>query len=147
MPFIGAEEFLNGKLRYCLWLVGANPSELKKISPIVERLKLVSEFRLNSATVSVRRDAQTPTLFTQIGQSTTDFLVFPALSSERRKYIPIGFLTPDIIANNQLYMLPNADLYMFDVLTSSVHNAWTRVVCGRLESRIRYSPAIYNNFI
>ena len=146
-PFIGAEEFLNGKLRYCLWLVNANPSELKKIPPIVERLKLVSEFRLNSATASVRRDAQTPTLFTQIRQPTTNFLVFPRVSSERRKYIPIGFFEPDIIVSDAVQMIANADLYMFGVLTSIVHNAWTRVVCGRLEMSYRYSPAIYNNFI
>lgn len=144
--FIGAEEFINGKTRYCLWLVDAKPSELRQMPLVLERLAKVAEARRKSATKSVREAAGTPALFTQIRQPDTNYLVVPSVSSENRKYVPIGFLTPDIIASNQLYMIPAATLYHFGVLTSSVHMAWLKVVCGRLEMRYRYAPAVYNNF-
>lgn len=144
--YIGAEEFINGKIRYCLWLVDCPPNELRQMKLVYERVKAVAESRRKSATAAVREAAETPTLFTQIRQPATNYLVIPALSSERRKYIPIGFLPPEIIASNQLYMVPDATIFMFGVLTSIVHNAWTRTVCGRLEMRCRYAPAVYNNF-
>ena len=144
--FIGAEEFINGKERYCLWLVDATPSELRRMPLVMERLAKVAAARRKSATKSVRAAADTPALFTQIRQPDTNYLVVPAVSSENRNYVPIGFLTPEIIASNQLYMIPDATLYQFGVLTSSVHMAWLKVVCGRLEMRYRYAPAVYNNF-
>ena len=112
----------------------------------MERLKGVAESRLKSPTESVRRDADTPALFTQIRQPETNYLAVPEVSSENRRYIPISFLTPDIIGSNKLYIVSNADRSMFGVLISNVHMAWMRTVAGRLELRYSYSPAVYNNF-
>ena len=144
--FIGAEEFLHNKKRFCLWLVDAEPSEIKNFPPIYERIKKVADFRKNSKTKSVRDAAATPTIFTQIRQPKNNFLVIPAMSSCRRTFLPIGFLDSKIIASNQLYMLPDADLFLFGILSSKIHMDWTKIVCGRLEVDLRYSPAIYNNF-
>ena len=144
--FMGAEEFINGKLRYCLWLVNANPSELSKIPPIMTRLENVKQMRLKSPTKSVQEAANTPMLFTQIRQPNSDYLVVPEVSSESRFYIPIGFLSKDIIASNRLQIIPNATLADFAILTSSVHMEWMKVVAGRLETRYGYTPAVYNNF-
>ena len=144
--FMGAEEFINNKERYCLWLVGISPNEYRKITPIVERLNNVAEIRRKSPTASVKRDADTPMLFTQIRQPSTNYLFIPRVSSIRRKYIPIGYVSPDIIVSDAAQFIPNASLYMFGVLTSNVHNAWTRVVAGKLKSDFRYSPSVYNNF-
>ena len=144
--FMGAEEFINGKLRYCLWLVNANPSELSKIPPIMTRLENVKQMRLKSPTKSVQEAANTPTLFTQIRQPNSDYLVVPEVSSESRFYIPIGFLSKDIIASNRLQIIPNATLADFAILTSSVHMEWMKIVAGRLETRYGYTPAVYNNF-
>ena len=112
----------------------------------MDRLKGVTESRKKSPTESVRRDADTPMLFTQIRQPDTNYLAVPEVSSENRRYIPISFLTSDIIGSNKLYMVSNADKYMFGVLISNVHMAWMRTVAGRLELRYSYSPAVYNNF-
>ena len=117
-----------------------------KITEISKRLEKVSEVRKKSPTKSVQKDADTPMLFTQIRQPNSYYLAVPEVSSERRKYIPIGYLTPDVIGSNKLYIIPNATLYMFGILTSNVHMAWMRVVAGRLEMRYSYSPAVYNNF-
>ena len=144
--YISADDFINGKLRYCLWLKGVSPNEYSKIKPIIERLEKVREMRLKSPTASVRRDADTPMLFTQIRQPETDYLVVPEVSSENRRYIPIGFLTPDVIASNKLYIIENASLYLFGILISNVHMAWMRITAGRLKSDYSYSPAVYNNF-
>ena len=145
-PFVGSRDLINNDRRYCLWLKGVSPSSYRSIPPIVERLKLVARSRADSPTASVRRDAETPMLFTQIRQPDTNYLAVPEVSSQNRKYIPIGFLTPDIIASNKLYLVPNADLYMFGIMTSNVHMAWMRVIAGRLKSDYSYSPAVYNNF-
>ena len=144
--FIGGDEFINGKLRYCLWLVDCPPNELRKMPLVMKRLEKVREFRLQSKTASVRRAAETPAIFTQIRQPTTNFLAIPEVTSERRKYIPIGFMTPDVIVSNLLYTIPNATLYLFGMLTSSIHMAWMRATCGRLKSDYRYSPSVYYNF-
>lgn len=144
--FIGSAEFINNRYRYCLWLKGIAPNLYRNIPEVIERLKMVAECRQNSPTASVKKNAATPALFTQIRQPTTPYLVVPEVSSERRKYIPIGFLTPDIVASNKLYILPEATSYMFGVLISNVHMAWMRTVCGRLKSDYSYSPAVYNNF-
>ena len=144
--YISADDFINNKLRYCLWLKDVAPNEYSKIPPILERLEAVKQMRLKSPTKSVQKDAEIPMLFTQIRQPETDYLVVPEVSSENRRYIPIGFLTPDVIASNKLYLIPNASLYLFGIMISNVHMAWMRVTAGRLESRYSYSPAVYNNF-
>lgn len=144
--FVGSEEFINNKIRYCLWLKGVAPNEYSHIPPIIERLETVRQARLKSPTKSVQRDADTPMLFTQIRQPDTNYLAIPEVSSEQRRYIPIGFLTPDYIASNKLYIVENADLYLFGVLISNIHMAWMRVTAGRLKSDYSYSPAVYNNF-
>ena len=145
-PFVGSDDLIKGKKRYCLWLKGVSPSRYRNNSVIMQRLKNVTESRLKSPTASVRRDADTPMLFTQIRQPNSNFLAVPEVSSEKRRYIPISFLTPDIIGSNKLYMVPDASLYMFGTLISNVHMAWMRAVAGRLEMRYSYSPAVYNNF-
>lgn len=144
--FVGSRDLINNEVRYCLWMVGASPAKYRAVPPIVERLHLVAESRRKSPTASVRQDAETPMLFTQIRQPLTDYLAVPEVSSQNRKYIPIGFMTPDIIASNKLYLVPNADLYLFGIMISNVHMAWMRVVAGRLKSDYSYSPAVYNNF-
>lgn len=144
--FVGSRDLINNEKRYCLWLKGVPPQEYRKIPEIVERLQAVAECRKSSPTKSVQRDASTPMLFTQIRQPDTDYLAVPEVSSENRRYIPISFLTSDIIGSNKLYIVSNANLYMFGVLISNVHMAWMRVVCGRLKSDYSYSPAVYNNF-
>jgi hypothetical protein len=144
--YISADDYINNKIRYCLWLKGVSPKEYRKIPFIEERLMKVSEMRKNSPTKSVQRDAEIPMLFTQIRQPETEYLVVPEVSSERRKYVPIGFMNPNVIVSNMLYVVSDATLYMFGIMISNVHMAWMRVVCGRLEMRYRYTPAVYNNF-
>lgn len=144
--FVGSRDLINNETRYCIWLKNVSPATYRSIPPVMERLKLVAESRSKSPTASVRRDAETPMLFTQIRQPETNYLAVPEVSSQNRKYIPISFLSPDIIGSNKLYLIPDADLYMFGVMTSNVHMAWMRVVCGRLKSDYSYSPAVYNNF-
>lgn len=144
--YISADDYINNKIRYCLWLVNISPSKYRNIHPIMERLERVVKCRRQSPTSSVQRNAETPMLFTQIRQPQSQYLAMPEVSSQNRKYIPIGFLTPDIIASNKLYLVPNADLYMFGIMTSNVHMAWMRVIAGRLKSDYSYSPAVYNNF-
>jgi len=144
--FIGADDYINNRLRFCLWLKDVAPSRYRNIPPVMERLARVADMRRNSPTKSVQRDAETPMLFTQIRQPTTDYLAVPEVSSQRRKYIPIGYLEPNVIASNKLYIIPNASPCIFGVLISSVHMAWMRIVAGRLKSDYSYSPAVYNNF-
>ncbi|NLT10719.1 MAG: class I SAM-dependent DNA methyltransferase [Ruminococcus sp.] len=144
--YMGSEEFINNKYRYCLWLKGIAPSEYRSITPIMERLQEVAEVRSKSPTASVRKDAEKPMLFTQIRQPESNYLAVPEVSSQRRKYIPIGYMTPETIASSKLYLIPDASIYMFGVMMSNVHMAWMRVVCGRLKSDYSYSPAVYNNF-
>lgn len=146
--YIGAEEFINKKIRYCLWLKGANPAEIKQCSLVMKRIAFVRNFRLNSKAAATRRFGETPTLFCQITQPVgEDYLLIPCVSSERRKYVPIGFMDGNVIASNLVQIIPNSSLFHFGVLTSNVHNAWMRAVCGRLKSDYRYSKDIvYNNF-
>ncbi|MCD7872872.1 MAG: methylase [Clostridiales bacterium] len=146
-PYIGSEEFLKNKERYCLWLKDAVPSEINRCPTIKERIEYVRRFRIESKASATRRFAETPTLFCQIAQPETDYLLIPRHSSERRKYIPIGFMSPDIIASDAVLIVPNATLFDFGILTSSVHNSWMRLIAGRLKSDYRYSKDIvYNNF-
>jgi len=142
---IGSEEFINNKKRWCLWLVGANPAELLKMPEVMKRIELCRQDRLNGAP-DRQKLAETPTLFRETKNPNT-FVVVPAVSSERRKYVPIGFLDSNTIPTNLVTIIPNASLYHFGVLTSNVHMAWMRAVCGRLKSDYRYSKDIvYNNF-
>lgn len=144
--YMGSYEFINNKDRYCLWLYKVDPSEYKGNAFIINRLQKVSDFRKTSKTESVRKQASIPALFTQIRQPSQDYLAFPAMSSSRREYMPIGYLSSDVIASNQLYVLPGATAYIFGVMTSIVHMYWMKTVCGRLKSDYRYAPAVYNNF-
>ena len=146
--YLGAEEFINNKKRYCLWLVGVSPSTLRNSPLIIERIQRVREFRLSSKAAATRKFAETPSLFCQITQPPNeDYLLIPRVSSENRKYIPIGFVDSAVIASDSVLIVPNANLELFGVLTSNVHMAWMRAVCGRLETRYRYSKDIvYNNF-
>ena len=146
-PYTGAQEFINGYVRYCLWLNNIAPDELRKLPEVFKRVGLVRKFRLESKAESTRRFAAFPTLFCQIAQPLTDYLLIPRVSSEKRKYIPIGFVESDTIANDQVLTVENASLLNFGILTSEMHMAWVSYVCGRLESRFRYSKDIvYNNF-
>ena len=145
--YVGADELLYDRKRYCLWLKDANPSELRNIPEIRERIEKVREFRSKSTKEATRKMAAFPTLFAEIRETTGSFLIIPEVSSELRKYLPIGFDNEDIIVSNRNYSLPNSNKFHFGVLSSTMHLAWTLNICGRLESRITYSSGIvYNNF-
>ena len=146
--FPGADEFLYNKNRYCLWLKGANPSEIRQCPGVLERIKIVKDMRESSKAASTRKLALTPTLFAQITQNLGEqFIVIPRHSSEKRKYIPIGFMDGNVIASDSTLIISNGTLYYFGILMSIVHNYWIRAVAGRLEMRYRYSKEIvYNNF-
>jgi hypothetical protein len=146
-PYTGAQEFINGYSRYCLWLVDISPNELKALPEVLKKVDKVKNFRLESKAASTRKFAATPTLFCQIAQPETDYLLVPRVSSEKRIYIPIGFMSRDVIGNDQVLLIPNANLYIFGVLTSAIHMTWMKYVCGRLKSDYRYSKDIvYNNY-
>lgn len=143
----GATEYINNKVRYCLWLVGISPKEIRASQFIRERIEKVREFRLSSNKTATRRSADTPSLFQEIRQPDSQYIIIPCHSSETRKYIPFGFVNPEIIVNNAVQIIPNAELYHFGVMMSNVHMAWMRTVCGRIKSDYRYSKDIvYNNF-
>ncbi len=146
-PLISAREFLHNEKRWCLWLVEANPSELKNLPLVMERIKKVKEFRLKSSKIPTQKLADYPHLFAEIRQPKNDYILIPRHSSENRHYIPFGFFSKDIIVSDSCSCIPNATLYEFGILTSSMHMAWVRQICGRLESRYRYSNTIvYNNY-
>lgn len=144
--FIGSYEFINRKKRYCLWLKGVAPNEYRHIPEIMERLNGVADVRRKTKTVAVQAQAETPMLFSQIRQPDSDYILIPETSSSSRRYIPMGFMSKDVIASNSTLVATNATMYLFGVMTSNVHMAWMRTVCGRLKSDYRYSPSIYNNF-
>ena len=147
-PYIGAEEFIKQKTRYCLWLRHAGPGDIKASKTLYERVQAVREFRLSSSAKTTQGYAKVPHMFAQITQPEgVDCLLVPRVSSERRRYAPIGFIKAGIVASDAVQIIPNATLYHFGVLTSNVHMAWMRVVCGRLEMRYRYSKEqVYNTF-
>ena len=145
-PFLGADEFLSSIPRWCLWLVDAESSELRTMPTVMARIHAVRLARKKSKTESVRVLADTPTLFTQIRQPTTDYLLVPRHSSENRTYIPMGFLSANTICGDANLMIPGATLFHFGVLSSRTHMAWVRTVCGRIKSDFRYSPAVYDSF-
>ncbi len=145
--WLGSDEFINRYSRWCLWLGDADPAELVKIPLVMERVKAVREFRLSSKSAPTQKLAEKPTHFHVENMPKGNSVLIPKVSSEKRKYIPIGFVTPDILCSDLVFLVPDATLFHFGILASSVHMAWTRAVCGRLEMRYRYSKDIvYNNF-
>ncbi len=147
-PYMGADEFIKGKKRYCLWLAHATPDDIKKSKILYSRIEAVREFRLSSKAKTTNGYAKVPNCFAQMTQpENVDYLLVPRVSSERRRYAPIGFMDGEIISSDAVQIIPNATLFHFGVLTSNVHMAWMRAVCGRLEMRYRYSKEIvYNTF-
>ncbi len=147
-PLIGAAEFIKRKTRWCLWLKDADPSELRKCPKVLERVRKCKESREQSIAEGIRKFAATPTLFAQITQPLNcTCLIIPQVSSERRKYVPIGYLDGDTICTDKLRIVPDATLYHFGVLTSNVHMAWMRAICMRMKSDYSYSrDIVYNNF-
>jgi hypothetical protein len=145
--YTGADEFLNGEERYCLWLIDITPEILRSLPKVLERVNAVREFRAASKAASTRAYAKYPTLFRQIAQPNSDYLLIPLHTSETRRYVPVAFLPSKVIASNACSIIPNATEFHFGVVTSGMHMAWMRHVCGRLESRFRYSGTlVYNNF-
>ena len=143
---VGSTEFINNKERYCLWLVGISPAELRKMPEVMKRVDLCRQDRLNSPDKGRQKLAETPTLFRETNNPES-YIIVPAVSSERRKYVPMGFMDSDTISTNLNIIIPNATIYHFGILTSNVHMAWMRTVCGRLKNDYRYSKDIvYNNF-
>ena len=146
-PFMMGKDFIDRKPRWCFWLVGANPSELKACPLLLKRIDAVRDFRLKSAKAATVQSATTPTLFGEMRPCESDYVAIPKVSSENRRYIPIGFLNSNIIAGDKLFQMPYASLFHLGVLTSNIHMAWMRAVCGRLKSDYSYSNTIvYNNF-
>lgn len=145
-PFVSAKEFLNNEKRWCLWLVGAGPEELRQMPEVMKRVEAVKEFRAKSVAASTR-DYPYHTLFRQVTQPDSDYILVPRTTSENRKYIPMGFFDKDSIVSDTTMSIPDATLYHFGVLESEMHMTWVRHVCGRLKSDFRYSKDIvYNNF-
>ncbi len=146
-PWIGSHEFINRYFRYCLWLGECPPNELRKMPECLKRVQAVRDYRLSSPSAGTVKLADTPTRFHVENMPKGNYIVVPEVSSEKRKYIPMGFLNPYVLSSNLVKVIPNAEIYHFGVLTSNVHMAWVRAVCGRLKSDYRYSKDIvYNNF-
>lgn len=145
--FVGATEFINNKIRWCLWLKGIAPNVIRKVPPISQAVQSVKEMRERSSREATKKLADTPMLFGEIRQPETEYIIIPRHSSQNRKYLPMGFVSPDVICGDANLLMPNASLYHFGVLTSNIHNAWIRAVCGRIKSDFRYSVNIvFNNF-
>ena len=147
MPWVGSQEFINRYYRYCLWLGDCPPNELRKMPECMKRVQAVRDFRLSSKSAGTVKLAERPTHFHVENMPKGNYIVIPEVSSERRRYIPIGFLSSDILCSNLVKIVPDATLYHFGILTSNVHMSWMRAVCGRLKSDYRYSKdVVYNNF-
>ena len=145
-PFLSAREYLNGEKRWCIWLVDANPNELKNCPMLLQRIEAVKKFRSESIAASTR-DYKYHNLFRQVTQPKDDFLLVPRTTSENRSYIPIGFFSKDFIVSDTCQSIPNASLFHFGILNSTMHMAWVKTTCGRLKSDFRYSKDIvYNNY-
>ena len=147
-PFVGSREFINDieYSRYCFWFEDEIPAKYKHIPELLERFEYIKEYRLKSPVDRIRKTADKPFLFTQNRQPKTNYLIIPRVSSEKRRYIPIGFLPSDVIASDSAVLVYNASLYDFGIICSNVHNSWMRTVAGRLKSDYRYSPSVYYNF-
>jgi hypothetical protein len=145
--YTGSEEFINGDMRWCIWLESVNPADLRGLPQVMERIERVREFRKKSTAAPTKKAAQTPTRFFYISQPKNHFIAIPEVSSQHRTCIPIGFLSPSVIASNKIYLIPSPSLYLFGVLSSAMHMAWVRQVCGRLKSDFQYSGTmVYNNY-
>jgi len=145
-PFIGGDELINGGQRWCLWLKSISPSELRVMPLVMRRVAAVAEARRKSPTKSVQEFSDKPTLFTQDRQPDSPYLGLPEVSSENRRFIPIAFFPPSVVASNKVQVVQGATMFHFGILSSTMHNAWMRTVGGRLKSDYSYSPAVYNNF-
>ena len=146
-PWYGSQEFINRKPRYCLWLGKCPPNILRKMPECMKRVEAVRDFRLSSSSAGTVKLADKPTRFHVENMPEGTYILVPEVSSERRRYVPMGFMTPDVLCSNLVKIIPDASLYHFGILTSNVHMAWMRTVCGRLKSDYRYSKDIvYNNF-
>jgi hypothetical protein len=144
---VGSVEFINNLNRYCLWLVNASPSELNTMPLVLERIQNVKNFRSKSSKAATRKDANRPKEFQMIRHNESNYLLMPRVSSENRKYVPIGFLSPEVISTDANYIIPNASLYDFGILISETHMLWLRLTAGKLKSDFRYSARIvYNNY-
>ena len=146
-PYMMGKDFIQRKPRYCIWLIGASPNDLKKCKLILERVEKVRIFRGKSKKAATREKAKTPTLFDENHECMSDYVAIPKVSSENRRYIPMDYIKQEIIAGDKIFMMPNAGIYHFGILESNIHMAWMRAVCGRLKSDYSYSNTIvYNNF-
>ena len=146
-PWYGSWEFINRQPRYCLWLGKCPPNELRKMPECLKRVEAVRAFRLSSKRASTRKLADMPTRFQTENMPKGHYIIIPEVSSERRRYVPIGYMDDSVLCSNKLRLMPHATLYHFGILTSNVHMAWMRVVCGRLKSDYDYSiNIVYNNF-
>ena len=146
-PWYGSEEFIHQKPRYCLWLGYCSPAELRRMPHCMKRIEAVREMRLSSNRPGTRKLANQPTRFSTENMPDTNFIIIPKVSSEKRRYVPMGFMSPDVLASDLVFLIPDATLYHFGILESNVHMAWMRAVCGRLKSDYRYSKdVVYNNF-
>ena len=146
-PFAMGDEFINNLKRYCLWLLDCSPSELRQMPFVLARVEKVKQMRLASKKLPTQQLAKQPTRFGELRQPNSNYLAIPRVSSERRLFIPIGFLSAEFIAGDKLQTIEQATNFHFGILSSTMHNAWMRAVCGRLESRYSYSAGIvYNNF-
>lgn len=146
-PYTGGDEFINNKKRWCLWLQDIEPSLIKKSKFILQRIEKTKQFRLNSNRAATNKLADNPTLFGEIRQPKTNYIIIPKVSSENRKYIPIGILQPSIITSGSALIIPNANFYNFGIITSKMHMSWMKFTCGRMKSDFQYSASIvYNNY-
>jgi len=146
-PYIGSEEFINGSMRWCLWLDGVAPSDLRAVKPVMDRIEAVRVFREASTAAPTRSAALTPSRFFHVAQPSTEYILVPEVSSERRRYVPVGWMTSEVISSNKNYIVAEPSLRIFGLLQSAMHMAWLSTVGGRLESRFQYSASmVYNNF-
>lgn len=145
--FVGSDDFINGYTRWCLWLHDVPPSDIRKLPECMKRVNSVHDYRLESKKAATRAAAATPMSFMEIKRPVGKFLIVPEVSSQRRKYVPLGFSDKEMICSNKVRFVSNATMYHFGILTSNVHMAWMRAVCGRLKSDYSYSiNVVYNNF-
>lgn len=145
--FVGSEEFINDISRWCLWLEKIPPETLRKLPAVLARVEAVRKFRMASSAEPTRRTADSPTRFFYVSQPATEYILVPEVSSERRRYVPIGFMPPDVISSNKNYLIAEPSLFLFGLLQSAMHISWLGAVGGRLESRFQYSGTmVYNTF-